>query len=139
MRQQSFITCLFSILVMVAGPTFAETTSTATVEFTAPLHFLTPGGEDIEVGPGVYQVEVAESWLKLVPEGESRSAAVLLEAKRGPHGEEVTEPIVRTISHPDTPEVLHLALLMPDGVGMEAVGAITGIRPRGLNFAFVGR
>ena len=29
--------------------------------------FSHPGGEDIEPGPGVYQVEAAESWLKLVP------------------------------------------------------------------------
>ena len=141
MRQHPFISVLFSILIVVVGSTLAlaETTSTTTVEFSSAIHFLTPAGDDIEVGPGIYEVEAAESWLKLVPEGESRSTALLLEANRGPHEEDVTAPLVRTSSSPDTPEVLHVALLMPDGIGMEAVGTVTGIRPRGLNFAFVGR
>ncbi|MGV7229822.1 MAG: hypothetical protein ACQ9IQ_14315 [Nitrospirales bacterium] len=141
MRPNSFITCLFSILIMVVGVTqvVAGTTSTTTVEFSSAIHFLNPAGEDVEVGPGVYQVEAVESWLKLLPVGESRSAAVLLEANREPHEEEISEPVVRTLSDPDHPEVLHLAFLMPDGIGMEAVGTITGIRPRGLSLAFVGR
>ncbi len=44
-----------------------------------------------------------------------------------------------TIFTPETPEGLHLALLMPDGVEMEVVGTVTDIRPRGLNLSFVGR
>lgn len=141
MRQHSFISVLFFILSMVVGSTLAlaETTSTTTVELPTAIHFLTPAGDDIEVGPGIYEVEAAESWLKLVPEGESRSTALLLEANRGPHEEDVTAPSVRTSSSPNTPEVLHVALLLPDGIGMEAVGTVTGIRPRALNFAFVGR
>jgi len=141
MRPNSFDTCLFSILIMGVWPTWALAANalTTTVELPTAIHFLTPAGDDVEVGSGIYQVEVAESWLKLVPEGESPSNAVLLEANRGPHEEDVPEPVVRTISNPDTPEVLHLAFLMPDGFGMEAVGTVSGIRPRGLNLAFVGR
>ena len=141
MRPNSFNTCLFSILIMGVWPTLALAANalTTTVELPTAIHFLTPAGDDVEVGPGVYQVEAVESWLKLVPEGASPSNAVLLEANRGPHEEDVTEPVVRTISNPETPEVLHLAFLMPDGFGMEAVGTVSGIRPRGLNLAFVGR
>jgi hypothetical protein len=139
MRPNSFITCLFSIFVIVAVPTFAETTSTTTVELPTAIHFLNPAGDDVEVGPGVYQVEAAESWLKLLPVGESRSTALLLETIRGSHEEDITEPEVRTLSDPDHPELLHLAFLIPGGVGLEAVGTVTGIRPRALNFAFVGR
>ena len=127
------------IVTTLSGVGLADQGKHPSVEFTHALHFLTPSGEDVEVGPGVYEVEAAESWLKLVLEGESRSTAVLLEAKRGPHEEDVSEPVVRTISNPDTPDVLYVALLMPEGVGMEAVGTVTGIRPRGLNFAFVGK
>ena len=117
MRPNSFDTCLFSILIMGVWPTWALAANalTTTVELPTAIHFLTPAGDDVEVGSGIYQVEVAESWLKLVPEGESPSNAVLLEANRGPHEEDVLEPVVRTISNPDTPEVLHLAFLMPDG------------------------
>lgn len=141
MRREPFIIGLFSILLIWAGVTqvLAAPTSTVTVALTSPIHFLTPAGDDVEVGPGIYEVEATESWLKLLPEGESASNAVLLEANQGPHEEGITKPEVRTISNPDTPEVLHLALLMPGGVGREAVGTVSGIRPRGLNLAFVGR
>ncbi|HQU28930.1 MAG TPA: hypothetical protein PKZ24_07200 [Nitrospirales bacterium] len=47
--------------------------------------------------------------------------------------------MIQAIFTLETPDVLHLALIMPDGVGMETVGTVTGIRPRGLNLAFVGR
>ena len=64
-------------LLCLVSPTHAANDQTPTVEITAPLHFLTPGGEDVEVGPGVYQVEAAEAWLKLVPEGEAPISANL--------------------------------------------------------------
>ena len=117
----------------------AQESSLPTVEFPSSLHFLTPAGDDVEVRVGTYQVEAVESWLKLVPEGGNASEAVLLEASKGLHEENMTEPEVRTVSDPDHPEVLYLAFLMPDGNGMEAVGTVSGIRPRGLNLAFVGR
>ena len=137
--QPVFFLLIFLCGVQVVWSETSHTSSIATIEFTQPLHFLGVDGTDVVIQPGTYQVEAAEAWLKLVPEGKSRSTSVLLEAIRGPHEEEVIEPIVRTISDPDRPDVLHVALLMPDGVGMEAVGTVTGIRPRGLNFAFVAR
>ena len=134
---------LFLLIVFgcLAFPTqsFAADSQSPAIEFTQSIHFLTPAEDDVEMGPGIYEVEATESWLKLVPQGESRSKAVLLEANRGSHEEDVMEPVVRTISNPETPEVIHVALLMPDGFGMEAVGTVSGIRPRALNFAFVGR
>ena len=71
MRPNSFDTCLFSILIMGVWPTWALAANalTTTVELPTSIHFLTPAGDDVEVGSGIYQVEVAESWLKLVPEG----------------------------------------------------------------------
>lgn len=141
MSRKPFIACLVSILLLCAGlaPAIAGINLAPTVEFPAAIHFLTPAGDDIEVEFGVNQVEATESWLKLVPEGESPSRALLLEVNRGPHEEKVPEPLVRTIFTPETPEGLHLALLMPDGVGREVVGTVTDIRPRGLNLSFVGR
>ncbi len=102
MRRKSFINCLISILFIWAWGTqvLAASTSAPTVELPAVIHFLTPAGEDIEVGPGVYQVEATESCLKLVHERESPSRAVLLEANRGPHEEKVPEPLVRNYFHP---------------------------------------
>lgn len=141
MQRKLFINILFSLFIFLIGgtPALAKAVSAPTVELTSPVHFVTPSGEDVEVEPGIYQVEAAEDWLKLVAQGESRTTSILIEAIRGPHEENISEPLVRTISNPETPDVLHLAFLTPDGVGMEAVGTVTGIRPRGLNFAFVGR
>jgi hypothetical protein len=124
-------------LLCLVSPTPAANDQVPTVEFTSILHFLTPSGEDVEVGPGVYQIEAAESWLKLVPEGESRSAAVLLEATPGTHDEMVTEPAVRLEGAAENPDVVHLGLLLANGTGLEAIGTKSGIRPRGLNFTFV--
>ena len=57
---------LFWLAFVVGGTTgvFANTTD-STVEFPEVIHFLTPAGDDVEVGPGMYQVQAAESWLKL--------------------------------------------------------------------------
>ena len=87
MRRKSFINCLISILFLWAWGTqvLAASTSASTVEFPDVIHFLTPPGDDIEVGPGVFQVEATESWFRLVTEGEFPLRAVLLEANRGPH------------------------------------------------------
>jgi hypothetical protein len=85
-----------------------------TVDFPASLHFLTPGGEDVVLPAGMYQVEVAESWLKLLPEGLGRTEAVLLEAtplqsevramkgmvKEGQKFEHTDMPVRGTVNHP---------------------------------------
>lgn len=141
MRQKSFINCLISILFIWAWGTqvLATSTSAPTVELPVVIHFLTPAGEDIEVGSGVYQVEAPESWLKLVPEGKARSEAMLLDATQGSHEETLREPIVRAAADTDNPDVLNLAMLLQDGTALESVDIISGIRPRALNLAFVGR
>ena len=140
MRLEPFCTCLFSILTIVGGSTLAlaETAST-TVEFPSAIHFLTPAGDDIEVSQGSYEVEAAESWLKLVPEGQGRMEAVLLDAVQGKHEEPLTEITVRLEEDPENQDVFHLVLLRSDGSGLEAMGTKSGIRPRGWKSAFVGK
>ena len=109
----------------------------ASVELPVRLHFLTPGGDDVTVGPGIYEVEGAEEWLTLIPHGESRSAAVLIEADSGTHEETVTESSVRLEKDVKNEDIWHLAMLLQDGTGLEAVGTKSGIRPRGLYFSYV--
>jgi len=139
MRREPFIKILFSILIMVVGPTLAlaATASTSTVELPTAIHFLTPAGDDIKVGPGIYEVEAAESWLKLVPEGQGRTEAVLLEATPGIHEGKLEQLTIRLEEAPDNPDVFHLAMLLADGTGLEAIGTKSGIRTRGLNLTFV--
>ncbi|MGD9850897.1 MAG: hypothetical protein AB7T38_06505 [Nitrospirales bacterium] len=139
MKRLSVFAILFSCFGFFANlvPVLATSASGAQVEFSSALHFLTPAGDDVEVGPGIYEVEAAESWLKLVLEGEGSTGAILLDANHGPHEVAIVGPEVRTYSDPDHPELLHLALLMPGGTGLEAIGTTTGIRPRGLAMAFL--
>ena len=141
MTSKPFITLLLSVCLMLAGLTqiLAGTTRATTVEFPSAIHFLTPAGDDVAIGPGVYEVEAAESWLKLIPEGKGRMEAVLVDATQGSHEETLTESAVRLDGEPNNPDVFHLAMLFSDGLGLEAIGTKSGIRPRGLNLAFVSK
>ncbi len=142
MRPRLSLICLLLFMMVVAGTTeaFSDTTpSTTSLELKSPLHFLTPSGEDVEVLPGIYVVEPAESWLKLVPEGKGRNEAVLLEAIFGTHEETLTEITVRLEADSENPDIFHLALLRSDGSGLEAMGTKSGIRPRGWRSAFVSK
>lgn len=119
--------------------THAASDNTPTVELTSILNFLTPSGDGVEVGPGVFYVEAAESWLKLIPEGKARSAATLVEASVGTHAQSLKEPVVWAEVDRENSDVFHLAMLQPDGNGLEAIGTKSGIRPRGSNLAFVSK
>jgi hypothetical protein len=113
MKYKPLIQLLFFILIMIVEPTLAlaATTSTTTVTLPTAIHFLTPAGDDVEVGPCIFEVERAESWLKLVPEGQGRTEVVLLEATSGTHEEIVEQLTIRIEEAPDNPDVFHLAML----------------------------
>jgi len=131
---------LFWLAIVVGGTTgvFANTTE-STIELPKAIHFLTPAGDDVEVGPGTYHVEAAEAWLKLVPEGEGPASAILLEATVGEHDKPVADPSIRLDQDPENQDVFHLAMLQPGGMGLEAVGTESGIRPRAINLAFLNK
>ena len=135
------IGCRLSILIMVVGliQLMAGTPLAKMVELPAVIHFLTPSGEDVEVGPGAYEVEMAESWLKLVPTGQAGTEAVLLEATSGTHQETLEKPVLRLEEESDNPDAFHLAMLLPDGTGLEAIGTMSGIRPRGMYLSYLKR
>ena len=139
MRKISFITTsLLSMCILVGGTlSVVEFTFGATVEFPSAIHFLNPAGEDVVVGPGVYDIESTESWLQLVPEGQDRKEAVLLEAIMGEHQESGEQTAVRLEQETGNTDVFHLAVLQPDGTGLEALGTKSGIHPRSLKFSFI--
>ena len=139
MRHQSLIPFFSLVMIFswgmfsVGSPAHASTS----LELPTTLHFLTPGGEDVELRAGQYQVEVAEDWLKLVPGGQSRSAAVLIEAESGTHEEPIQDTVVRLEQDAENMDVFHLAMLLQDGTGLETVGTKSGIRPRGFKLSFL--
>ena len=100
-----------------------------TVTFEEGIHFLTPGGETVVIGPGVYDVEAAEVWLRLVPE--ERRDAQLIEAEAMVHEEAVSGPSVRAVPNKKADQYV-VRLLLPDGSGMEAIGSYSGVRSRGV-------
>ena len=45
------------------------------------VHFLTPSDDDVLVETGTYHVEAAEEWLRIIPQGQSRTEGLLLHAE----------------------------------------------------------
>ncbi len=130
---------LFFALIGPVSPGLAASTNLPSIELTNTLHFLTSAGESVEVPPGSYYVDRADSWLKLFPEGQDRSAVILLDAKSGNHEESLTDASVRVKPNAENSDVFHLALLHVDGSGLEAVGSSSGVFPRDSRFAFLTR
>jgi hypothetical protein len=117
-----------SVICLVTEATYADTT----VTLDQPVHFTTAEGSDVVLEAGDYSLEKADTWLRVTPGGGNTVDALLLEAHSARHEETLKEP--QGISVPgDSPDTHHLALLLPDGSRLEAVGSYSGIRSRGLS------
>lgn len=115
---------ILTLVGMVPSFTAAmETSSPPTIELVRAVHFLTPGGDDVVVGPGFYEVEVAEIWLRLIPQGGERADALLLAADRMPHTEKVDTSQVLLSEGKGIQQVM---LLLPTGQSLVASGSISG-------------
>ncbi len=103
-----------------------------TITLERPVHFLTPDGSDVVVGPGTYEVEATQEWIRLIPD--ERRNAVLLEALPTTHEEVISSPIVLSLpgEEGEQADVHHLLVLLPDGSGLDAIGTYSGIRSKGL-------
>lgn len=129
MRRLPFIGLLLFLSVMVViGNTRTETLSTPTVEFTQPLHFLTPGGEDVIVQQGTYEISQASEWLQLIPVGGDKIQAMLVEATPITHNETIGVPTALSVS--DSEDEYVMRLLLPGGTGLESVGSYSGVRSK---------
>ena len=73
-------TFLFSFFVVWTIGAFspALATNSQTVELKKSVHFLTPGGEDVVVEQGNYEVGQASEWLRLTPVGGEKTDAILV-------------------------------------------------------------
>jgi len=107
---------------------------TPTIALQAAVHFLTPAGEDLVVAPGTYEVDAAKEGLRLKPTGGKEAEAVLVQAQALPHGESLTAPKVDV--RPAGEDQYRVALLLPDGTGLEAVGSYSGVRTRGVESTY---
>ena len=98
------------------------------IELETAAHFLTPDGSDVVIKPGRYQVEAAESWIRLIP-GERRDALLLI-AESAMHTETLVTPQAHASSIDD--ETQSIVLLLPGGRSLEAIGSVSGVRSRAI-------
>ncbi len=100
-----------------------------TVTLDQPVHFLNAEGSDIILEAGQYELASADTWLRVTPSQGQAVDALLLEAQSANHEESLTEPLA--VSAPgESPDVHHLALLLPEGKRLEAIGSYSGVRSR---------
>ncbi len=98
------------------------------------MHFLAPGGDDVVVEPGGYDVEAADEWLQLIPQRGHRTDAILLEAQGKSHEEVIKSPHAKSEQSGEGQHLL--ALMLPNGTTLEAVGSYSRVRSRGLSSRF---
>lgn len=119
---------LFMSFNVFGGTAQTESLPLPSVEFPQALHFLTPGGEDVVVGQGRYEVVQASEWLHLTPVGGEKTDAILVEAQPIDHNETIEVPTILSRSEHEDEYVI--ILLLPDGTGLEALGSYSGVRSK---------
>ena len=114
-------------LTLLAGADENPTQVTLAHEAT----FAAPGGGDVRVAPGAYQVTAAgEDGLALTPAAGGAAIALAAEADR--QAEPVAQPVaVYTAGDDEAGAARHLVLLLPDGSRREAIGAAGAVLERG--------
>ena len=117
-------------LWIMGGTTWGVFDSPTMVTLSQPVHFLTPEGEDVIVNPGSYEVGAAGSTIRL--QSPDIKHPILIQAEPAPFAEDVDSPVAMAIPIPE--ERIYVALVIPNEVGLEAIGAYSGIHARGTNF-----
>ena len=117
---------LLSFFSLALGVAYSDTTIT----LEQPVHFTTAEGSDVVLDAGSYAVEPAQEWIRMTPSDGQGVDALLLEAQSARHEESITAPLVVS-AHGEQPDTYHIALLLPDGKRLEAIGSYSGIRGRG--------
>ena len=119
---------LFMVILFLGTTNLSLANSTRTIELEKPVHFLTPGGEDVVVEQGRYEVGRASEWLHLTPVGGEKTDAILVEAQPIDHDEMIEVPT--TLSYFEHEDAYVIRLLLPDQTGLEAMGSFSGVRSK---------
>jgi hypothetical protein len=113
--------------VLALGLALAISLSPTTITISQPVHFLTPDGTDVIVNPGNYDVGAAGNILRL--QSSNNKDPIHIQAGPAPFPDEVESPVAMAIPMPE--EGIYLALAVPEGTGLEAMGSYSGIQARG--------
>ncbi|MGD9850861.1 MAG: FG-GAP-like repeat-containing protein [Nitrospirales bacterium] len=137
MERRSAKSALNSLgLTLISWLLFTGLTSseemTPTVTLKQPVHFTASDGSDIVVDSGSYTVSaLVGPRLRL---NGSNGGTIFLAAQATTHSEGLEAPLAIVVPG-DDPDVVHVALLLPNGQALDALGSFSGVRPRGVNAA----
>ena len=137
-RAFNYAFCLVGTMVLsacstVESPQLAQgmAQDSTRIELTQALHFSSPDGGDVVVPAGAYRLEQAGgSQMRFVPTGDAPRTVVGAEAQ--PSDLDVSAPIALAIRSEQQPDAYHLVLLLPGRTALDAIGSVSGVRPRGV-------
>jgi hypothetical protein len=123
---------LTSLLVIgiVAVATGAVFASAPTITLEKDVYFVSPSGDPVVVESGTYEVQAAEAWLRLIPQGRERAQSILLKANVL-HLDAMLNTAKAESQQVGEDQHL-LTLLLSDGTVLAAEGSYSGVRSRGL-------
>jgi hypothetical protein len=117
-------------VTLLAGRPASTDENPTQVTFGKETTFAAPGGGEVRIAPGAYQVTATDAHIALTPA--AGGAQVVLAAEADREAEPVAEPVaILTASEEGAAPALHLVLLLPDGSRREAVGAEGAVLERG--------
>lgn len=120
------------VIVLACGWTAAAledavATAPTRIVLERDARFATPGGDTAGVGAGAWRVEaIGDAALRLVPDD---GAAMEVAAREAPHTETLAGPLAVAVAGDAGAQ--HVLLLFPDGTGLEAIGTVGDVSPRG--------
>lgn len=107
----------------------AEGVDETIIHLDRTIHFLSPDGQAMPLASGSYTVEPSgETALKIVDA--TSKASVEIQAGSGTHEEQIVAPTAVTMAQDE--DLYHIALLLPGGKTLDALGAFSDVRTRGL-------
>ena len=111
---------------------FLSYTEPEIISLDQPAYFTGTDGSPMLVESGTYTTEVAQSWIRLIPDN-NRQKALLLEATTGTHDTGIEDLVALSIPGGAIQEIdVHqIMLLLPTGETLEATGSYSGIKKRG--------
>ncbi len=127
--------CVLILSLIITSPLLARASDpdeATQMTLDQSVYFTGTDGSVVIANPGIYSVEVAQEWLKLIP-GQQRRDALLVETERGTHEVNIGIPIVLSTpgGEPDEMDVHVVQWLNPDGTSLVATGTYSGIQSRG--------
>lgn len=131
MKPIRVLSVVFSVGIAIAAVVTAATVASApTITLEKAVHFTSPSGEDVVIGPGTYEVEAVKEGLRLTPKDGKAEDAKVIQANPTPHPETIhaTKAVAESLGE----DALRVALRRADGTGFEAVGSFSGVRSRGV-------